>query len=144
MSYREDFAENIVKVLKDMTDPKPILVTREPFDVEKLAITQFPAILISTGLEVRADNSMGIYRQGTIRFTIRAFVRGGNNKNVDKLRNDIIERIEETLDLDRTRGTNNKDMSTEVIQINVPDRLPPLGEATIEVNVRYRYKKGVV
>ncbi len=144
MSRREDFAENIVKVLKDMADPKPILVTREPFDVEKLAITQFPAILISTGLEVRLDNSMGIYRQATIRYTIRAFVRGGNNKNVDKLRNEIIERIEETLDLDRTRGTNNTDMTTQVIQINVPERLPPLGEAVIEVDVRYRYQKGVV
>jgi hypothetical protein len=142
MSFREQFAENIVKVLKDMQDPKPILVTREPFDVEKLAITQFPAILISTGLEVRADNSMGIYRQGTIRYTIRAFVRGGNNKNVDKLRNDIIERVEETLDADRTRGTNNTDMTTQVVQINVPERFAPLGEAVIEVDVRYRYKKG--
>ena len=142
MSLREDFAKNIVKVLTDMADPKPILVTREPFDVEKLAITQFPAILVSTGLEVRADISMGIYRQGTIRYTIRAFVRGGN-KNVDALRNEIVERIEETLDADRTRGVGKDDIQTQVVQINVPDRLPPLGEAIIEVNVRYKYKKGV-
>jgi hypothetical protein len=144
MSFREDFAENIVKVLKDMADPKPILVTRDPFDVEKLAITQFPAILVSTGLEVRADHSMGIYRQSTIQYTLRAFVRGGNNKNVDKLRNELIERIEETLDLDRTRGSDDSSTTTQVFQINIPERLPPLGEAVIQVNVRYRYKKGVV
>lgn len=141
MSFREKFAKNIVQVLTDMADPKPVLVTREPFDVEKLAITQFPAILVSTGLEVRADNSMGIYRQATLRFTIRAFVRGGN-KNVDELRNNIIERIEETLDLDRTRGEGRDDIRTQVIQINIPDRFPPLGEATIEVEVRYKYQKG--
>jgi len=144
MSFREQFAENIVKVLKDMADPKPILVTRDAFDVEKLAITQFPAILVSTGLEVRADHSMGIYRQSTVRYTLRAFVRGGNNKNVDKLRNEIIERIEETLEQDRTRGSGDDSTQTQLIQINVPDRFPPLGEAIIEINVRYRYKKGVV
>jgi hypothetical protein len=141
MSFREQFAKNIVKVLTDMADPKPVLVTREPFDVEKLAITQFPAILVTTGLETRADNSMGIHRQATIRFTVRAFVRGGN-KNVDELRNNIIERIEETLDLDRTRGESRDDIRTQVIQINIPDRFPPLGEAVIEVDVRYKYQKG--
>lgn len=141
MSFREDFAKNIVKVLTDMQDPKPVMVTREPFDVEKLAITQFPALLVSTGLEVRADNSMGITRQATVRYTIRAFVRGGN-KNVDELRNNLIERIEETLDLDRTRGTGLDNVQTQVVQINIPDRFPPLGEAVVEVNVRYTYKKG--
>lgn len=102
MSLREDFALNIVSVLKDMTDPKPVLVTREPFDVEKLAITQFPAILVQTGNEIRNDISMGIHRQGIIQYTIRAFVRGGGVA-LDTIKNDIIERIEETLDSDRRR-----------------------------------------
>lgn len=141
MSLREDFAQNIVQVLTDMQDPKPVLVTREPFDVEKLAITQFPAILVSTGTEVRSDISMGIYRQGSIRYTIRAFVRG-TNKNVDKIKNEIIERIEETLDADRSRGTSEGDVITLVNQITIPDRLVPLGEAVIDVEVRYKYKKG--
>jgi hypothetical protein len=141
MSLREDFAQNIVKVLTDMQDPKPVLVTREPFDVEKLAISQFPAILITTGTEVRSDVSMAVSRQGTIRYTIRAFVRGGN-KNVDKLKNEIIERIEETLDSDRSRGTSYGDVITRITQITIPDRFPPLGEAVIDVEVRYKYQKG--
>ena len=141
MSLREDFALNIVDVLKDMRDPKPVLVTREPFDVEKLAITQFPAILISTGTETRTDQSMAVLRQGVIQYTIRAFVRGGGVV-LDKLKNDIIERIEETLDLDRTRGTNNRNMLTRVTQITVPDRLAPLAEVQITVEVRYVYNKG--
>lgn len=142
MSLREDFAQNIVSVLKDMNDPKPVLVTREPFDVEKLAISQFPAILISTGNESRQDVSMStIHRQGTIQYTIRAFVRGAGVM-LDKLKNDIIERIEETLDLDRSRGTGNKNMITRVTNITVPDRIQPLAEVTLTVEVRYLYKKG--
>lgn len=141
MSYREDFALNIVSVLKDMTDPKPVLVTREPFDVEKLAITQFPAILVATGNEIRNDISMNISRQGIIQYTIRAFVRGGGVA-LDTMKNDIIERIEETLDADRSRGTGKGSTITKVTQILVPDRLAPLAEVVMTVEVRYTYTKG--
>lgn len=139
MSLREDFADNIVKVLKDMQDPRPVLVTREPFDVEKLAVTQFPAILVQSGNENRLDLAMGIARTGTITYVIRAFVRG---TELDRKRNDIVERIEETLDSDRTRGTSTKSTITLVTNIQVIDRLPPLAEVIISVDVRYKYTKG--
>lgn len=139
MSLREDFAKNIVAVLKNMQDPKPALVTREPFDVEKIAITQFPAILVQTTTEVRNDISMRISRQGYISYTVRAFVRG---TELDTKVNDIVERIEETLDEDRTRGTNNKDMVTRVSSIQRIERLSPLAEVIVNVDVRYRYTKG--
>jgi hypothetical protein len=139
MSLREDFIVNIIDVLKDMSDPQPILVTREPFDVEKLAITQFPALLITTGNEDREDYSMGVRRQGVITYTIRGFVRGGE---LDRKKNNLIERIEETLDLDRTRGTNNPGIKTMVTNIEVVDRLAPLGEIVVTVEVRYLYTKG--
>jgi methyl coenzyme M reductase subunit C len=140
MSLRNDFADNIVDVLKNAKDPKPVLVTREPFDVEKLAITQFPAILVQSGNETREDYSMGVRRQGVITYTIRGFVRGG--VEIDKQRNDLIERIEETLDIDRSRGTNRTSMKTQVVSIDVIDRLTPLGEVAITVEVRYLYNKG--
>ena len=133
MSLRNQFAENIVDVLKSMKDPKPVLVTREPFDVEKLAITQFPAILVVTGNETRNDYSMGIRRQGVISYNIRGFVRGG--AELDRQKNDLIERIEETLDNDRTRGTGNKSTITKVISIEVINRLPTLAELSITVEV---------
>lgn len=139
MSLREDFAKNIVAVLKNMTDPKPVLVTREPFDVEKIAITQFPAILVQTGSEVRQDISMKISRQGLITYTIRVFVRG---TELDTKINNIVESIEETLDEDRRRDTDRPDMTTRVISIQRVDRLSPLAEVLITVEVRYRYNKG--
>ena len=140
MSLREDFAKDIVTTLENMDDPRLGLVTREPFDVEKLAITQFPAVLVITGDEERADMTMGsVSRQGTIVYTLRAFVRGSE---IDRLRNDLIEAIEETLDQDRTRGTDSKSMTTNVTRVIVADRLAPLGEFSMTVQVRYKYTKG--
>jgi hypothetical protein len=138
MSNRETVIENIVSLLKDMDDPKPILVSREPFDVEKLAITQFPAILVQSGEEVRFDTAMRS-REGQINYTVRAFVRG---VELDKKKNEIVERIEETLDLDRKRGTTNSAMKTQIISVTPIDRLAPLGEVLVTVQVQYKYPRG--
>lgn len=140
MSIRNDIAEDIVKTLKELTDPRPVLVTREPFDVEKLALTQFPAILINSGNEERLDYDMN-YRSGTIDYELRLFVRG--SAMLDKQKNDIIEAVEEALEVDRRRGTNNPGVNTLITNIEVIDRFPPLAEVIITVQVRYRYRKGV-
>jgi hypothetical protein len=138
MSTRETVIENIVSLLKDMDDPKPILVSREPFDVEKLAITQFPAILVQSGDEIRFDSAMRS-REGQINYVIRSFVRG---VELDKKKNEIVERIEETLDSDRKRGTTNFSMKTQVISVTPVDRLAPLGEVLVTVQVQYKYPRG--
>jgi hypothetical protein len=46
MSAREDILKRLEKVLANMTNPGPGKVSRDFFDFEKLAITQFPAILV--------------------------------------------------------------------------------------------------
>lgn len=141
MSIREDIVTDIVTTLKEIKDLKPALVTREPFDVEKLAITQFPAVLINSTNEERTTEtmSMGI-RQGTIAYTIRGFVRGNE---IDKKRNDLIEAIEEALDADRNRGKSSSIIQdTQIASIEVIDRLPPLGEVVLTVNVRYVFTRG--
>ena len=141
MSLREDIAENIVDTLKTIVDLQPVLFTREPFDVEKLAITQFPAILITSTNEERTTETMSAgIRQGTIAYTVRGFVRGNE---LDSKRNDIIEAIEEALDADRNRGKTNKQvLDTQVVSIEVVDRLPPISEVVLTVNVRYIFTRG--
>jgi hypothetical protein len=141
MSIREDIVTNIVTTLQNIADLQPVLVTREPFDVEKLAITQFPAILITSVNEERTTETMSIgIRQGTIAYTVRGFVRGNE---IDKKRNDLIEAIEEALDADRNRGQNKSVVQdTQVASIEVIDRLPPLGEVVLTVNVRYVFTRG--
>ena len=145
MSARENIAINIFEQLENMTDPAPNHISREIFDVQKLAITQFPAILLVTANEDREDIT-STERLGSIQFQLRCYVRG---TQIDTLRNEIVERIEETLEVSRNRdltltATNIHNVSTQVIGIEVVDREPPLGEVIVNVNVRYTYKKGVL
>lgn len=138
-NLREQIADDIITVLKDMRDPQPVLVTREPFDVVELAITQFPAILVIASLEERETITMGGIgvgrRQGSIEYTIRGFVRGAE---LDRKRNDLIERIEEVLDNNRYRGLNGV-TDSQIRSINIIDRLPPLAEFSILFRVEYNY-----
>lgn len=142
MSVRNTLAENIVEVLKDIRDPRPVLVTREPFDVEKLAITQFPALLIQTGVEERDTETMhtaGI-RRGTIAYNIRGFVRGDE---LDRKRNELIEAIEETLDSDRYREQGKSVVqNSQITNIEVVERLAPLAEFVMTYEITYYFVRG--
>lgn len=149
MSNRESVVKNIIDVITDMSPPRPVFVTREPFDVDKLAITQFPAILVTAGNETREDQAMGGYRRGIIEVNIRCFVRSDGRKGfvqtVDEKRNNLIERIEEALNTDRTRElATARAATTHVASIEVVDRTPPLGEFVIIAEVQYSFTKGAV
>lgn len=145
MSARENIAINIAEQLENMTNPAPGKVSRVFFDVQKLAITQFPAILVVTSNEIREDISTDL-RQGTIQYELRCYVRG---TEIDTLRNEIVERVEETLEVSRDRditlaSTNIHNVTTRVANVEVIERELPLGEVVIRVDVIYRYKKGVL
>ena len=142
MSVRNDIADDLVAVLKDIRTPRPVLVTREPFEVEKLAITQFPAILVQTGTESRETKSMGDagFRRGNITFTLRCYVRG---TELDYKRNEFIEAIEEKIDADRYRLKGSTIVQgSQISAIEVIDRLPPLAEFTITYDVEYFFVRG--
>lgn len=145
MSARENIAKNIQSQLENMQNPQPGLVSRKFFDVAKIAITQFPAILLTTSNEARSDIATNL-RQGTIEFNLRCYVRG---TEIDTLRNEIVERIEETLEVSRDRDIeynsgNIHNVTTRINNIEIIERELPLGEVVVTVNVIYRYKKGVV
>ena len=145
MSAREQIAINIAEQLENMTNPAPGKVSRVFFDVQKLAITQFPAILVVTSNEIREDISTDL-RQGTLQYELRCYVRG---TEIDTLRNEIVERVEETLEVSRDRDislstANIHNVTTRVSNVEVIERELPLGEVVIRVDVIYRYKKGVL
>lgn len=140
-NLREQIAGNIITVLKNMEDPTPVLVTREPFQVQELAITQFPALLITAEREERTTITMGTpgtgRRQGSIEFRIQGFVRG---TELDRKRNDLIERIEEALDSDRYRTLSAEGViDSQITVIEVIERQPPLAEIAMIFQVRYNY-----
>jgi hypothetical protein len=142
MSLRETIANELVRVLKTIDDPAVKLVTREPFSITDLPITQFPALLIETANENRETISAGAvgigFRNGTISYAIRGFVRG---VEIDRLRNDLIEAVEEVLDSDRKLGFAQV-QDSQLINIDVVDRLAPLGEFLITFDVTYAYARG--
>lgn len=149
MSNRETITKHIVDVLEDMVPPRPAFVSREPFDLDKLAITQFPAVLVTTGNESRDDYAMGGRRRGIIEVNIRGFVRSDGRKGfvqtVDEKRNNLIERIEEALNANRDRELNAlRAATTHVTNIEIIDRTPPLGEFNMVAEVHYSFTKGAV
>jgi hypothetical protein len=139
---RELIAKNIETVLLDMDEPRVAKVTRQPFNVEELAITQFPAVLINTGEELRDTVSMSTngLRTGTINYVLRGFVRG---VDLDTMRNNLIERIEEALDSDRYRNLGvTTVMNGHITSVEVIERQPPLAEFVINYAVDYVFTRG--
>lgn len=141
-SSREKIARHIVETLKTMDDPRLVKITRDPFNVEELAITQFPACLVTTGEELRDTVSMhtaGV-RTGSINYIIRGFVRG---VELDTARNRLIEQIEETLDADRYRGLGTTGViNSKITSIEVVERSAPLAEFIINFQVDYMFSRG--
>lgn len=141
MSLREDIVVHIIESLEQMEDPRPILVTREPFEPEKLAITQFPAILVTFDTETRELLTMGSngIKNGTLTFNIRGFVRG---KELDKARNQLITAIETTLESERYRENYaNGVRDSQITSIAVVERLAPLAEILVTLEVGYTYRR---
>jgi hypothetical protein len=145
MSARENIATNIFNQLQNITNPALGLVSREFFDVSKIAITQFPAILMNSMNESREDISTDL-RQGTIDYQLKCYVRG---TQLDTAKNELVERIEEIMEVSRDRDitladTNIHGVSTSITNIEVIERELPLGEIIITVQCVYQYVKGVL
>jgi hypothetical protein len=144
MSIRETTAKDIIIVLGQIEDPKLVLVSREPFEPEKLAITQFPSVLVTSRDEENSTVSMGApsngIRMGNITYEIRGFIRGNE---LDSKRNDLIESIEEALDTDRYRNQPGVIINSQVTNIEIIDRLPPLAEFMLTYVVNYQHRRTV-
>ena len=146
MSLRQQIIEQIETAIREVEEPRVSFVTREPFNVLEIAITQFPAVLITFIEENRETITMGPTtfgrRQGEILVGVRCYVRGNE---LDTKRNELLEAIEEQLERDRNLNLKAQGVTDcQVTRIEVIDRLPPLAEFLIEVTVRYNYLRGSV
>jgi hypothetical protein len=144
MSLRERIAQELVRIFKEIEDPRPVLVTREPYEADKLAITQFPAMLVQITKEDRETVTMGQTsqgrRMGTLTVNLRCHVRG---TELDRRRNDLIEGIEEQIERDRYLNLRDSGvLDTQVTYIEVIERLAPLAEILIELQIKYNYLRG--
>jgi hypothetical protein len=79
-------------------------------------------------------------RTGSLEYDIRGFVRG---TELDTLRNNLIEAVEEQLDKDRYLGLRAQGvLDSQVTELEVIPRLQPLAEVRIRLVVRYNYLRG--
>ena len=145
MSKRENIASDIITKLDAVTSPIEFKkLTREPFEVEELSDAQFPAVFIQSGDETRevlsiGDTASGTYT-GTIDFLIVAFGKG-TTTNIDTVRNQLIEVIEETLDADVTRNGNAID--TQIIEASTDEgTIYPYGGVRVTARVFYEFTRG--
>ena len=145
MSEREDIASDIITKLDAVSSPIEFKkITREPFDPEELSNAQFPACYVQTGDETREVITLGDVgtgkKQGTIDFVIVGFVKG-TTSNIDTLRNQLIEVVEETLDDDISRAGNA--LNTQLVEANTDEGVIfPYGGVRIVVRVDYQYTRG--
>lgn len=141
MSSRETIVQDIVQVLRSADDPRFGLVSREPFDVTQLSRQQFPAVYVSTADEARRDltqrGKSGL-REGRLNIQLVGYVSG---TEIDSKRNDLIERVEEVLDDDRSR--DGVAYSTQLIEISVDSTVvQPIGRVEMLVEVVYNFQRG--
>ena len=143
MSVRENIASNIKTVIDAISSPDVKLCTRQPFELEELSQTQYPAVLVQTSEESREDAEIGSgarTRIGTIDFIVLGFVKGSNT-NIDTLRNALITAIETALETDITRDSNALD--TEVVQVETDEgTLFPVGGIRMVVRCMYQFNAG--
>ena len=145
MSVRNDIAENIVNVLQNATDPQFVLVTRSPIDPQQLSNAQFPAVYVEALDESREDinmkNQPGAMRSSVLNMGVVIFVKT-SPEMMDETRNNAIERAEEVLTADQTRGSVAD--YTELKEVAVENDVEvTIGKITLTFEVGYRYRTGV-
>ena len=59
MSKREDIASHIVSTILTISSPSIKKCTRQPFPLEELAESQYPAVLVQTQEETKEDQELG-------------------------------------------------------------------------------------
>ena len=143
MSKREDIASNIVTVITNISSPDTKKVTRQPFNLEELSQTQYPAVLVQTQTEEKEDQEIGEgakTRVNVLEFLITGYVKGSES-NIDTARNTLASAIETALETDITRSGNALD--TEVVQVETDEgTLFPVGGIVMTIRCIYKYLAG--
>jgi hypothetical protein len=140
-NHREAIAQQLIRVLQNIRDPKPVFVSREPVVTSKLSIQQLPAIVVVTGSELREDisqSSTSGSRRSVITFVLDCYVRGFP---LDSEINSLIAAVEAAVELDRT--LDGVCASAKVTEINADTpREPPIAQFSMAITVEYNYTRG--
>ena len=151
MSVREDIAKDIITDLQGITTPKVVLVSRNPININDMAITQYPAIVVRTAEESREDATMQTetLRFGTINYQIECYVRADSsavttNNSIDTQINAIVEAVEEALETDRKRNSKALNSFVSSVIPVIEGVAFPIGRVDITFTVQYKYTRGTL
>lgn len=141
-SRRELIVRDIVDTLKNQQTIRLGTVTRDPgIDIVELANTAFPAVIVQSGSETRESiTQMGALQQRQAVMSVDIQVWVNVNARADSLRNELIEKIEELLDADPTRGGESLD--TQLTEIETGEDVAPYSSMNLVFAIPYVYTKG--
>ena len=144
-SKRELITQNIVDTLKNQQTARFGTITRDPgIELQDLAATAFPAVVIESGNEERTSITQGGLTQTRESFMdVNISVWTNSNSLVDTLRNSLIESVEELLDADPTRGGYALDTQLVSVVTNNNETAPYFAMG-MTFQIRYLYTKGQV
>lgn len=144
-SKRELITQDIVDTLKNQQSARFGTVTRDPgIELQDLAATAFPAVIIESGNEDRISITQGgasQTRQSTMEVNISVWTN--SNSRVDTLRNDLIEQIEELLEADPSRGGLALDTQLISVVTNNAETAPYFAMGMV-FQITYVYTKAQV
>lgn len=144
-SKRELITQDIVDTLKNQQTARFGTVTRDPgIELQDLAATAFPAVIIESGNEDRISITQGgasQTRQSTMEVNISVWTN--SNSRVDTLRNDLIEQIEELLEADPSRGGLALDTQLISVVTNNAETAPYFAMGMV-FQITYVYTKAQV
>lgn len=144
-SKRELITQDIVDTLKNQQTARFGTVTRDPgIELQDLAATAFPAVIIESGNEDRVSitqGGMSQTRQSTMEVNISVWTN--SNSRVDTLRNDLIEQIEELVEADPSRGGLALDTQLISVVTNNAETAPYFAMGMV-FQITYVYTKAQV
>jgi len=140
-SRREQIVQNIMGVLTDQRRIRIGTVTRDPgIDIEELAVTAMPAVIVQSGGELREDITMGSGgRLATMTVVIEVWI-SNRSAAADSQRNELLEAIEELLEIDTTRDDHAID--TQLVEIETVTDTSAYSAMRMSFAIRYIYTKG--
>lgn len=141
-SKRELIVRNIVDTLKNQQTVRLGTVTRDPgIELQDLAQTAFPAVIVESGSETRESiTQMGSSQQRQAVMSVNVSVWLNSNAQADSQRNDLILAIEELLEVDTTRGSVAID--TQLVEVETGTDTAPYTSMNLIFQIPYIYTKG--
>jgi hypothetical protein len=147
MSLREQIVEDLVSTLRDANNGNIRFVSRKILSESDFSRQQYPLVIVGASDESRNDLTMtgtSGTRESFLNVTLLGFV-SGPKRDIDTLRNQLIEDVEVAIDADRTRNSLalNTELTTVAVEnFDLVDEQKTVGRVDLTIEVHYVYTRG--